>query len=171
MRIPVRLDRRLSSAPGPVFDALRHAGLWRESEIPDAARTAGIRSLEVTTRGHRFAWKLYLSRSRGRYAPPSPQLRGRVAPDGVGTRVVAECRRSRMIFVMPILISLPLLPGAWERELSITTVLIVSAFWIVSLWYYTSADGDYERDAEFLLGRFEDILARFEQSPSRGNAS
>lgn len=161
MRIPIHIDRRLSGAPGPVMEALRHAGLWHEKDIPEIARAAGVRSLEVTSRGQRFVWKLYLSRSRGRYAPPPPRLRGRVQPDGEGTRVMAVCGRSRVNFVIPSLITLPFLAGAWLSGTSISAVLIPGVVWIVSVAYYTTVSGDYESDVEFLLSRFDDVLRPF----------
>src|SRR5215468_1502139 len=151
VRIPVRFDHRYASPPSVVFAALRHAGLWRRKDISKAAQAAGIRALEVTTRGQTFKWKVYWSKSRGRYASPSPQLLGRVLPDGTGTRVVAECRRSRLIFLMPALITLLFLLEVWADP-SIGLLLLLGVIWIVPiLHYYTSLSGEYEQDARFLL--------------------
>jgi hypothetical protein len=168
MRTPVRFDRRFDSPPSAVFAALQHAGLWHREDIPDAARDAGVRALEVTTRGANFKWKVYWSRSRGRYAPPSPQLLGRVMPDGPGTRVVAECRRSRFIFAMPALISLLFAPGALTHP-SIGAFVVLGIVWLVPTLYYTSVGAEYEADAHFLLDRLDEILQAFD-APSLGSS-
>ena len=168
MRIPVHIERRLSAAPESVLEALRHAGLWHAADIPETARAAGVRSLEVTTNGQRITWKLYLSRSRGRYAPPSPQLHLRVQSDGAGSRVTGECRRPRLIFIVPIIVTLLLLVGMWRHEgITMGTALVIAVLWIIPVAYYMSVGGDYESDAKFLLGRLDDVLQSSKPSHQR----
>ena len=76
--------------------------------------------------------------------------------------MIVECRRSRLIFVMPALITIPVALGTWRNGISFGALLLPGVFWAASLARHVSAGADYEEDARFLLGRFEDTLRPFE---------
>lgn len=155
MRLPIVSSQVVAATPAQVLDAMRHAGEWRESEIPWELRRRGFISLE--SRVGRDAFRLvFISGRRGEPL----LLHGVVQPRGAGSLLRVTVRRSRVFYLLAALGVLMLLAGPLIGQ----EVVALGKLWLVAMtgvviWRFFRWPADGELQVQFLHGQLDRALA------------
>ena len=157
----------IDATPAQVLDAMRHAGEWRESEIPWDLRRRGFISLE--SRVARNAFRLVFV--CGRRGEPL-LLHGVVEPHGAGSLLRVTVRRSRAIYLAAAIGMLFLLAGQlMGTELVAVGKLALLAMAGAIIWRFVRQPADSDVQAQFLHAQVDKALATLRIEPSTPHSS